>query len=346
MRAFHAGLQSPPGRAQPFPKGIRLLAYTRSVLVPRNRTVRLAVLGSSVQRAAARRYPAGNATALKRRVVAGVLVVLSLLMITLYFRESERGGLHSLQDAGATALRPFQVAAERVARPFRDAYGWVDGVLGAKEENERLKEELARYRQADIQAKTALQENKRFRELLGFRDLPVYPDDFTPVFAAVVGHAPSQFEQEVVIAAGSSDGLQVNDPVVNQDGLIGKVTAVTSGTAKVTLLSDASMAVSAVDLASGAIGLVRSGGPSSGSLVLDRVDKRFVVSVGDEIVTAGSQRGALPSLYPRGIPIGTVASVGQSDTDLYKRIQVDPYVDFGSLHSVVVIVPKRAPLIP
>jgi rod shape-determining protein MreC len=332
--------------ARPERSAARLLAYTRSVLLPRNRTVRLAVLGSSVQRAAARRYPAGKATAVKRRVVAGVLVVLSLLMITLYFRESESGGLHSLQDAGATALRPFQVAAERVARPFRDAFGWVEGVIGAKEENEQLRDEIAELRQAQIQANTALQENKRLKELLGFRDLPVYPDDFTPIFAAVVGHAPSQFEQEVVIAAGAADGIQVNDPVVNQNGLIGKVTAVTPGTAKVTLLSDAAMAVSAVDLASGAIGLVRSGGPSSASLILDRVDKRFVVTVGDEIVTAGSQRGALPSLYPRGIPIGKVTSVGQSDTDLYKRVQVDPYVDFGSLHSVVVIIPKRTPSVP
>jgi rod shape-determining protein MreC len=314
--------------------------------VPRNRTVRLAVLGSSVQRAAARRYPAGTTTAVKRRVVAGVLVVLSLLMITLYFREPESGGLHSLQDAGATALRPFQVAAERVARPFRDVYGWVEGVIGAKEENEQLRDEIAALRQAQIQAKTALQENKRLKELLGFRDLPVYPDDYTPVFAAVVGHAPSRFEQEVVIAAGSSDGLRVNDPVVNRDGLIGKVTAVTPHTAKVTLLPDASMAASAVDLATGAIGLVRSGGPSSSSLILDRVDKQFVVSLGDAIVTAGSQRDALPSLYPRGIPIGKVTSVGQSDTDLYKRIQLDPYVDFGSLHSVVVIVPKRASDLP
>ncbi len=70
------------------------------------------------------------------------------------------------------------------------------------------------------------------------------------------------------------------------------------------------------------------------------------LAVGDEIVTAGSQRGNLHSLYPRGIPIGKVTSVGQSDTDVYKRIQVDPYVDFGSLHSVVVIVPKQPVELP
>ena len=56
--------------------------------------------------------------------MVGILVVLSLMLITIYFRESPTGGLHSAQDLGATALRPFQVGAERVAQPFRDVYGW------------------------------------------------------------------------------------------------------------------------------------------------------------------------------------------------------------------------------
>ena len=60
------------------------------------------------------------------------------------------------------------------------------------------------------------------------------------------------------------------------------------------------------------------------------------------ILTAGSPgKGQLPSLYPRGIEIGEVTSVSQSDTDFFKQIQVEPYVDFSSLQSVLVLVPKR-----
>ena len=77
-------------------------------------------------------------------MVVGILAVLSLALLSVYFRESNDGPLHGAQDVGATAIRPFQVGAERVARPFRDLYGWFDGMLTAKDENEKLREENAR----------------------------------------------------------------------------------------------------------------------------------------------------------------------------------------------------------
>jgi cell shape-determining protein MreC len=75
--------------------------------------------------------------------VAGVLVLLSIALITIYFRESAGGGLHQVQSAGATVLRPFEVAADRVSRPFRDAYGYFAGLVHAKSENNRLRERRA-----------------------------------------------------------------------------------------------------------------------------------------------------------------------------------------------------------
>ena len=59
------------------------------------------------------------------------------------------------------------------------------------------------------------------------------------------------------------------------------------------------------------------------------------------MITAGSQAGSsLPSLFPRNIPIGFVSSVGQTDTDIFKDIQVQPFVDLSSLESVLVLIPK------
>ncbi len=75
------------------------------------------------------------------------------------------------------------------------------------------------------------------------------------------------------------------------------------------------------------------------TLVLDRVRKEDVVRRRDEIVTAGWRAGGLSSVYPKGIPIGEVTSVGQTDTDLFQQVQIDPYVDFGLLDAVLVLVP-------
>ena len=309
--------------------------------MPRNRTVRLAVLGSSVQRAA-EKYPSRGGLALRRRLVVGVLVVLSLLLITIYFRESSTGGLHNLQGAAATVLRPFQVGAERVSSPFRDAYAWFDGLVDAKSENERLRAEVESLRQ-QVLNQTALQENRQLREILDYRAPAAYPNGVDLVTASVIGY-PAQFQQHITISAGSNDGLARNDPVVNSKGLVGIVDDVTPRTAKVVLLTDQTSFVSALDTArsSGARGLIQAGRAGSDSLVLNQVGKDQVVSEGDRIVTAGSRRGELESLYPRGIPIGMVTFVGQSDTDPYQRIQVEPFVDFDSLESVIVLVPRNA----
>jgi rod shape-determining protein MreC len=124
--------------------------------------------------------------------------------------------------------------------------------------------------------------------------------------------------------------------VVTDDGLVGIVTEVTSNSAKVTLLTDQQSAVSSVVLESNATGMVRHG-TSASTLILDKVGKDQLVEEGNLVVTAGWQSQRLESLYPPGIPIGKVKSVGQQDVDLYKRIQIAPLVDFDSLAEVIVL---------
>jgi rod shape-determining protein MreC len=274
-------------------------------------------------------------------LVAAVLVLFSLALITVYFRESEEGTLHSAQRIGLSVAMPFEVAGERIARPFRDAWGWTSDLVGAKQENEKLRKQLEALRQRVIQEQTAVSENDRLRDLLSFVDGPSFPAGFTGVSTRVVGRPPSAYNQEVLIAAGSSAGVRRNDPVVTQDGLVGLVTNVTSNGAKVTLLTDQSSAVSAIVLESGAAGLVRHGPSDSSVLVLDRVGKDESVEEGNLVITAGWRSGKLESLYPRGIPVGMVKSVGQQDVDLYKRIQVAPLVNFDALAEVIVLVPKK-----
>jgi rod shape-determining protein MreC len=270
--------------------------------------------------------------------VAVVLVLVSLGLITVYFRESSGGALHSAQRIGLSVLMPFEVAGERVSRPFRDAWDYTAELVGAKEENEDLREEVAALQKRLIEERTQAQENDRLFEIEKYITGPTFPDDYQPVVTRVVARPPSAYNQVVLVAAGSGDGIAVNDPVVTEDGLVGLVTEVTGNGARITLLTDQASAVSALVLQSNAAGVVRHG-PSDGSaLVLDRVGKDELVSEGDLVITAGWRSGNLESLYPRGIPIGTVASVGQQDVDLYKRIQVTPLVDFDSLDEVIVLV--------
>jgi rod shape-determining protein MreC len=305
--------------------------------VPRNRTVRVAVLGSSVQRAAASGYPTNRSSAVKRRIVVGVLVLLSLVLITISFRST---ALDPVQGFGASVLRPFEVAAERVSRPFRDAIGWSRGLVHAKSDNERLKRENEDLRRQLVINESALQENVDLRNALEYKSAPTLKD-FRLVAAQVVVSPSSRFDQQVVIAAGSADGIAKDDIVVKREGLVGQVTKVFAHIARVTLITDEDSAVRATVLTQpNAVGILRHGSGTD-TLILDRVSKVPNVRLHDVILTAGSPgKGQLPSLYPRGIEIGEVTSVSQSDTDFFKQIQVEPYVDFSSLQSVLVLVPK------
>jgi rod shape-determining protein MreC len=309
--------------------------------VPRTRpsNARLAVLGSSVERPASAPYSPRSRSPLTRRVVMGVLVLLALALITISFRESSGGPLHAVQGAGATVLRPFEVGVERVARPFRDAYGWFHDLTVAKSENERLREQLVRYRNLYIQSASAREQNAQLKALLRYVDTPTFPDDYRAVNTRVLAQPGGQFSQQIVIAAGANQGVALHDPVVTADGLVGDVTRVFSRSALATLLTDEELAVAAMDV-TGATGLIRHGPSTGNTLMLDRVTKDQVVRRGDMIVTAGTLAGDLRSIYPKNIPIGTVQSASQTDIGSYKDIQVKPFVHFGSLQSVAVLVPK------
>ena len=276
----------------------------------------------------------------RARLLAVVLVLVSLALITVYLRESSGGALHEGQRVGLSILTPFEVAGERIARPFQDGWSYVSDLLDAKDENEGLRAQVEALRKELIASQTATRENAELRRLLAYRDGERFPGDFRAVAARVIARPPSPFTQDVVVAAGSDDGVAKDDPVVTEDGLVGIVSEVGSDASKVTLLTDQQSSVSAIVLQSSTPGVVRHG-PDPSTLVLDRVDKESLVAVGDTVITAGWRSGALESLYPAGIPIGSVIAVGQNDIDLYKRIQITPLVDFDSLTSVIVLAKKE-----
>jgi rod shape-determining protein MreC len=275
--------------------------------------------------------------------VVGLLVLASLAMITVYFRESPNGGLHDFQSAASSVLRPFEIAANRVARPFEDAWTWTADVFHAKSENEKLRQQVKDLRQQAILASQAVEDRNALRKLLGVKRARAYEDlARTAVTAEVISNPVSQFDQTMVIAAGRSSGIRVYDAVITERGLVGQVTKALRDTALVTLLTDKESAVTAKDQQTRAIGIVRHSQGPEDLLFLDSVYKDKLVNTGDVVVTAGKQSGKkLSSFYPRGIPIGQVTKVGQTDVDPFQDVQLMPFVDFTSLDYVLVLASRQ-----
>lgn len=305
--------------------------------MPRTRTARVAVLGSPVQRSATSGSSSTRSSAVKRRAVVGILVAASLVLLTVSFRSS---ALDGVQGAGASVLRPFEVAATRVAQPFRDASSWTRGLFHAKSENRKLRREVEQLNQQLAGYEAAKNANRYLGHLLKYRHSPTFPADYNTVAAEVLT-SPTVFDQTVTIAAGSNDGIKVQDVVVTDQGLVGQVTKVTGSVSKVLLITASDSAVRALDAQSSAAVGDLVPGSASDTLALTLVGKDKNVRFNDEVVTAGSPGGGeLPSIFPANIPIGVVTSVGQNETDIYKQIQVQPYADLSSLHAVLVLVPK------
>lgn len=297
------------------------------------------MLASSVQRSKPAPYPSKARSALIRRTVVVVLVLVALTLVTISFRSPTAGALHDVQGAGATALRPFQIAATRIAQPFRDAYDYLDGLANAKAENKKLKRQNAELKRDAISAQARLAKYPDLYKLLQFERGSTFPQGFRPVNAAVISYPGGPFTHTLEIDAGSSSGLRINTPIVSGLGLVGHVTNVSPHTAVVMLLTDSQSAVAARDTSKNVRGILKLG--TAGTLILDQVQKQKRIDEGDIIVTDGTRNAQYPDLYPYGIPIGRVASVGATDTAPFLQVQVQPYANMGSLDAVAALIPKK-----
>ena len=103
--------------------------------------------------------------------------------------------------------------------------------------------------------------------------------------------------------------------------------------------------MSALDVKTDAAGTILHAGGAGTTLSLAFVAKEDKVELGDTIVTAGWRTKTLASLYPKGIAIGKVTSVNQSDTDLYKQVQIEPFADFTSALDRADVVQRYVPLV-
>jgi rod shape-determining protein MreC len=276
----------------------------------------------------------------RRRAVLAVLVLFSLFLLTAYFGESSSGSLHSVQRGAMEVFAPIQEGANRALKPFRDLFGWFGDTLDAKEEKERLEAERNALRQQVVDVTL---ENRRLRQIEGLQELNIEGglDGYDPVQARVIARSPSSWFQSFQINKGTSDGVRVDQPVVNDDGLVGKVKEVSDGNAVVMLLTDPEFGVSAQALESGEPGSVGPAVGDAGDLRFELVPNAKEVRRGERIVTAGTSTSAkvteLSSLYPRGILIGTVSRIETGEGELDRVIHVEPVADLRSLDLVEVL---------
>jgi rod shape-determining protein MreC len=275
----------------------------------------------------------------RRRAVLALLVGLSIIMLTGYFGESTGGPLHRFQSGVQTIFSPIEAGASRAFQPIRNLAGWFGDVFDAKGENKKLKSDLADARTELAKTQTLVRDDAQLRKLVGLDEQIGIPEG-DRVTGRVISKSPTAWYSTVQIDVGSGDDVKVDQPVIDGDGLVGKVTQVTGGTATVTLMTDSSSSVSAMIAPDGAQGQVQPSVGDPEQMTLQFLQKGYTIKEGEKVVTSGFTSGKLDSIYPRGIPIGEVTNVKSDDLELYRQVRVKPYVDFKRLDYIQVITTK------
>jgi rod shape-determining protein MreC len=272
----------------------------------------------------------------RRRAVLVILVTVSLILLSTQFSEGSGGPLHAVQRTIATVLSPLEEGAERALKPARDMFDWFGETFEARGELEEQDEELADLRDRVAEAESAVGENKELRALLKLGPSGGI-EGRQPVTARVIGRSPTVWYSTVTIDRGSSSGIHNDDPVITGDGLAGRVTETTSGTSRVTLITDHRSAVSAKVLPNGPSGVITPEVGDPGRLLLDFIEEDREVEEGRMVVTAGWRAGRLTSLFPYGIEIGKVTDATIDEQETYQRVHVQPFVDVREMEIVRVL---------
>jgi rod shape-determining protein MreC len=269
----------------------------------------------------------------RRRAVLALLIVGSFALLTLTYGQGSNG----MQRGVSTIFTPIQSVADRALKPARDLVNWFDETFDAKGRNARLHRELEAAREQSVGAKVALEENEQLRKLVKLDSGGAIPGGYTPIFGRVISRSPTVWFADVTIDAGTGDGVEVDDPVVNGDGLVGKVSAVTGGSARVTLIADHSSAVAAKIVPSGVQGLMKPVVGDPGDLILDFLSAEKLIGKGQDVVTSGWRAQGYESDYPPNLPVGEVVEAPVLQQEALQQVHIRPFADLRNLDIVQVL---------
>ncbi len=269
----------------------------------------------------------------RRRAVLALLIISSFLLLTITYGQGSGG----LQRGVSTIFSPLQGVADRALKPARDLVDWFDKTFDARGENSQLKTELVEARKQAVAGQAALQENAQLRKIVGLDGGPLAYSNLNQVAGTVIARSPTIWNSKIAIDVGKDDGVSVDDPVLNGDGLVGRVSSVEGGSAQVTLITDNASAISAKIVPGGAQGVMRPDIGDPEDLILDFLDTSKGLHRGQTVVTSGWHAQGLASLFPPDLPIGEVTKASLDEQEASQQVRLKPFADLANVEVVQVL---------
>jgi rod shape-determining protein MreC len=271
------------------------------------------------------------------RVLVVALVSISLVTITVDYREGTDGPLASLGDGALAVVSPLQEAVSKVTHPIGNFFSTLFRLPSIRHERDVLRE---RVDMLETQLSEGRADQARLAELealIGVQES--LGNRIETTGAQVIANGVSNFEWTITIDKGSSDGIHENMPVIASAGLVGHVVNVGTSSSVVQLIIDPDSSVAGRLDVSRQTGLLS--GEGQDDLQMSLVEPTVEVAPDEHVVTAGYRiAGVAESLYPPNVLIGTVSRVLDEDSATEKFLTVRPAVDFSSLSLVLVVLSR------
>ena len=257
-------------------------------------------------------------------LTSGVLLVLSLHLISAGVHPGDLAARP--QSAFLEVISPIDAAFTRLGDGASSIVNDYLALLHVRDENAHLRIELARVKSDRARLAELEVENQHLSEMLELKNAL----GTKAVAANVIGSDAAGLSRTLILASGSSDGLGPGMAVLANQGVVGKIIAVSPNASRVLLIDDHNAALDGFDQRSRARGIVA--GLVDDGLILKYADRSQDVRVGDTIVTSG-----LDGIFPRGLLVGTIKSVHREGPGLFLGVRLTPAVDFRGLEQVLIL---------
>lgn len=264
----------------------------------------------------------------KKAEIAGIVITIVILILIVIFSNAD-SETSFLENAASKLVMPVQNGLTYLKNKISGNSTFFTDINNLKEENEELSQRNSELEQSLRELENIRSENETLKEYLGLTEKY---GEYNTVPAYIINKDISNYSKTIVINVGTDDGIKENMTVIADQGLVGHVISVTSDTAKVRTIVDTSSSVSCL------LSTTDESIVCKGTLEEESALKAMYIPDDDGIIQGDSvETSGLGGIYPKGIHVGSIKRVvnTQNATDRYAIVETA--VDFDKLDTVLVI---------
>lgn len=269
-----------------------------------------------------------NNTQKRKKKIIFIIIfsILVIMFVAFFFRKSNNKVVSSI---ATFVSKPINVVYSAIYKVTNSQSSDIEEL---RAQNEELKKENEQLKIQALESQKIIDENTTLKEMVNIQKKYQH---YNTVMANIIYREHDNWTQTFTIDVGSNDGIELNQTVVHEDGLVGYISSVKETTSVVTTILDASSSVS-VNISTINEPAVVNGDlelKSKNRLKLTYIPLDTEIAVSDMLYTSG-----IGVMYPSSIPVGRIVEIVNSKNDVNRYALVEPSVNISKISEVAVIV--------